>query len=59
MLAALLFVGLIILYAGGCLVWDWLGFGSPGTTSSPEPGDDLELLARMDVSSDGKLDGRL
>jgi hypothetical protein len=59
MLAAMLFVGLIVLYAGGCLLWDRLGLGSPGTTSSAESGDDFDLLARLDVSSDGKLDGRL
>jgi hypothetical protein len=52
-------VGLIALYAGGCLLWDRLGLGSRDTISSPESDDDFELLARLDVSSDGKLDGRL
>jgi hypothetical protein len=59
MLAAMLFVGLIVFYAGGCLLWDWLGLGSPGTTSSAESDDDFELLAQLDISGDGKLDGRL
>jgi hypothetical protein len=59
MLAAILFVGLIVLYAGGCLLWDWLGLGVRDSSSSPESRDDFEQLARLDVSSDGKLDGRL
>jgi hypothetical protein len=58
MLVAMLFVGLVALYAVGCLLWNRLGFDSPGTTSSPE-GHDFELLASLDVSSDGRLDGRL
>jgi hypothetical protein len=59
MVAAILLVVLVIIYAGGCLLWDWLGFGSPGGSTSPQSGDDLERLARLDVSSDGRLDGHL
>jgi hypothetical protein len=59
MLAAMLFVGLIVLYAGGCLLWDRLGLGSRDISSNLESGDDFELLSRLDISTDGKLDGHL
>ncbi len=59
MLEAILFLVPIVLYAVGCRACDMLGGRGSGADSRSEPSDDFEALSRLDIASDGKLDGRL